>query len=208
MNSEIVVIKARYNLGKRKIARKLLIKKDIKLVDLEDKLHDRFDVNYDKKIEIYYLDEEKDYVAITHQEELALAMETEDSLTLELIVKSKIVESFCTYPKISRGNPGDIIDVLIEDQWLTLSNALRDDTKAWGTHIYTEDSDVVKALAHSEKIDLADLPPQYNIVATLRFLPGCIKYIGSTVQGITTLNYGPYDLSYIIEDVRAVPLDN
>ncbi|CAG8597946.1 13530_t:CDS:2 [Acaulospora colombiana] len=206
MKGEVTTIKVRYNSGGTRIARRITISKYIKLEELEYKIRERFDVSLDKRIEIYYLDDEGDHIAITFEEELALALESPNALTLELVVKPKIIDAFYTYPKVSKGSPGDITEVLVEDQWLTIPSATRNDTKAWGTHIYTGDSDLVKALVHTEKIELTDLPPRYNVIATLRFLPGCIKYIGSTSQGITTLNYGPYDLSYVIEDVRTVPL--
>jgi hypothetical protein len=61
-------------------------------------------------------------------------------------------------------------------------------------------------LVHSEKLVLTDDQPEFNVVATLRFVPGCIKYMGTQNNGITSQSYGAYDTSYIVENVRVVPL--
>ncbi|CAG8546375.1 7864_t:CDS:2, partial [Diversispora eburnea] len=200
---ETIIIKARCNVDEGQVARKIVIDKNIKLEELEYKLRERFDVSYDKRVELYYLDEQ-DHIAVTFEDELALAMESSKVPIFELVVKQKAIDGFYTYPKVSKGKPGDVFEVLVESQWLTITNATRDDTKAWGTFIYTDDSDVVKALAHTEKVELTDIPPEYNVIATVRFLPGCLKYYGSSCQGITTMSFGPYISSFIIEEVRVI----
>src|ERR1043165_9070631 len=110
------------------------------------------------------------------------------------------------YPQLPKGKICECVEVLIEPQYLTTDNATSENTKAWGTFVYTEDSDVVKALVHSGKIEVSENPPPYNIIATLRFIPGCIRYVGSTSQGITTFDFGAYQSSYYIDDVRTIPL--
>ncbi|CAG8821167.1 6635_t:CDS:2, partial [Racocetra fulgida] len=63
----------------------------------------------------------------------------------------------CTYPHVVKGKIGEIVEILIESRWLTIINATREDTIAWGTDIFTDDSDVVK-------VDLTDTPPQHDLV--------------------------------------------
>ncbi|CAG8633838.1 14340_t:CDS:2, partial [Dentiscutata heterogama] len=124
--------------------------------------------------------------------------------TTELPPRNISLDNVLTYPNISKGKDGDVIKVLIESRWLTITNAAG--KNAWGTDIYTSDSDLVKAVAHSEKIKITDKPPQHNIIVTIRFLPGQLSYNGSTRQGIITNNYGSWGLSYPIEDVKTIPL--
>ena len=61
------------------------------------------------------------------------------------------------------------------------------------------------ALVHADKICLAHIPPPFNVIATVRFLPGCVTYVGSTRNDITTQSYESYGTSYVIEHVRLVP---
>ena len=93
----------------------------------------------------------------------------------------------------------------MKSEYLTLANAMISDTKAWGTYIYTDDSDIVKVLGHSGKIALTDSPPRYNVIVALRYTYGNTKYSGSSSNGITTMDYGPHNKSFYIENVRTVP---
>nr|CAG8607438.1 60_t:CDS:2 [Entrophospora candida] len=174
MDKDSIAIKVSCNTNNiETVTRKISIHKNIKLEELEYKIRERFNINYDKGIDIFYIDEENDRIYVTHEEELLLVLK-------------------------------NIVDVLIESKYLTTSYVSKSGTKAWGTYIFTDDSDIVKALAHSEKIELTDTPPSHNVIATIRFLPGCLEYVGSTNQGISTLDFNEYDLSYVIESVRTV----
>ncbi|CAG8642979.1 11779_t:CDS:2 [Gigaspora margarita] len=201
MTDENIIIKARHVVSGELVARKLVVNKDIKLDDLEYKLRERFNVSYDRRIELYYIDDDNDHIIITFEDELALALESSKLPVFGLTVKPKTVEKVCTYPHIIKGKFGELVEVLIESRWLTITNATREDTIAWGTDIFTDDSDIIK-------VDLTDTPPQHDLVVTVRYLPGCLKYNGSSRQGITTLSYGPYELSYMIEDIKAIPITN
>ncbi|CAG8536966.1 13316_t:CDS:2 [Funneliformis caledonium] len=181
-----MIIKVRYTNLREVFSRNIVINKNIKLKELEAKIRERFDVGYDENVEIYYIDDDKDRIAISFEEELALAMENGKIQTLEIVTKPKTVDDICVYPDVPNGKEGECLEVLIESEYLTIANATNSDTKAWGTYIYTNDSDVVKTLVHSEKIKLPATAPPYNVIATLRFLPGCIKYIGSASQGDRT----------------------
>ncbi|GBC00738.1 hypothetical protein RclHR1_03960012 [Rhizophagus clarus] len=202
-----MIIKARHTSHGETAARRINVDRQIKLDELEYKMRERFDISYEKGIELFYLDEDNDRVIVSFEDELALALESSKIPIFEIVVKPKVVDSECTYPQVPKGKPGDCVEVLVESQYLTLANAMREDTKAWGTYTYTNDSDIIKVLAHSEKIDLPDDPPPYNVIVTLRLLPGNLRYIGTTTRGVTTLSYGPYDLSYILENVRTVPIN-
>uniref|UniRef100_A0A1D1YG60 RXT3-like protein C1259.07 n=1 Tax=Anthurium amnicola TaxID=1678845 RepID=A0A1D1YG60_9ARAE len=206
LNNDTMIIKAKRTNHGETTARRIHVEKDIKLEELEYKIRERFDISYDKGVELFYVDEDNDRVVVTFEDELTLALGSNKVPVFEIVVKPRVIDSEYTYPQVPRGKPGDCVEILVESQFLTLANAMRDDTKAWGTYAYTNDSDIVKVLAHSEKIDLPENPPPFNAIITLRLLPGNLKYIGSTSQGITTLNYGPYDSSYIIESVRTVPI--
>ncbi|CAG8473956.1 9704_t:CDS:2 [Cetraspora pellucida] len=205
MGDENVIIKARHVVSGELVARKLVVSKDIRLDDLEYKLRERFNVSYDRRIELYYIDDDNDQIIITYEDELALALGSSRIPVFGLYVKPKSVDKVCTYPHVVKGKIGETVEILIESRWLTIINATREDTIAWGTDIFTDDSDVVKAVTHSEKVDLTDTPPQHDLIVTIRFLPGCLKYAGSTRQGITTMSYGPYELSYIVDDVKTIP---
>ncbi|CAG8447337.1 5965_t:CDS:2, partial [Dentiscutata heterogama] len=107
-----------------------------------------------------------------------------------------------TYPNIPNCEIGDVIKVFIGSQWLTSTNTRG--KKAWGTDIYTSDSNLVMGKL---KLDLSEAWPVYDIIVTLCFLPGQHNYTGSTRQRITTKSYGFWRLSYIIEDVETIPLN-
>ncbi|CAG8444562.1 3433_t:CDS:2 [Ambispora leptoticha] len=207
MENSVIIIKVRYlsNFGEA-LARKIPIHKEIGLEELEVKIRERFEITNDKRIELCYTDEENDRVVISYEDELYLSLQNENPPTFDLIVKSKIIGNAFLYPQPLKGNPGEEVDVWIPAKYLTLEHALNEVTKAWGTHIYTDDSDLVKVLVHSEKLLLDELQPKYNVVATIRFLPGCIKYFGSENHGITTFDYPAYGTSIVVEGVRMVPL--
>ncbi|CAG8467753.1 590_t:CDS:2 [Ambispora gerdemannii] len=205
-NDAIISIKVRHltNVGEA-IARKLPIHRNIGLEDLELKIRERFEISNEKKIQLCYT-EEQDRVIISYDDELYLSLQGEKTPTFDLMIKSKVIGNTFLYPQPLKGSPGELIDVWIASEYLTIDHALNEATKAWGTHIYTDDSDLVKVLLHSEKILLDELPPRYNVVVTVRLLPGCIKYIGSACHGIITNDYPAYGTSIVIEGVRTVPL--
>ncbi|CAG8495761.1 2090_t:CDS:2 [Dentiscutata erythropus] len=197
-----MIIKIRYKRDGKQIARKIDIRKNISLEELEQKLRGRFDISYDKRVELHFLDEENDRIVISFEDELALILASQKAPIFELIV----VDNYYTYPKVAKSKPGEIAEVLIQSKWLTTASIIRRDTKVWGTWIFTDDSDIVKALVHMGKIELTEQPPQYNLIVSLRYLPGCLKYLGSTNEGVSSEDFGPHDASYIIESFRTVAL--
>jgi hypothetical protein len=48
------------------------------------------------------------------------------------------------YPQQVKAKAGEAVDVWIASEYLTLSHAFKDDRIMWGTHVYTDDSDIVK----------------------------------------------------------------
>ncbi|CAG8759768.1 22874_t:CDS:2, partial [Dentiscutata erythropus] len=84
-----------------------------------------------------------------------------------------------TYPNIPNCETGDVIKVFIGLQ-VPIQEGKKHLSEAW---------------------------PVYDIVVTLRFLPGQHNYTGSTRQRITTKSYGSWRLSYIVEDVETIPLN-
>lgn len=63
--------------------------------------------------------------------------------------------------------------------------------RAWGTDVYTDDSSVCTAAVHAGKITLKD-----GGAVTFEIRPGQNAYIGSTRNGITSSNYGPWGGSF------------
>ncbi|RIA93863.1 hypothetical protein C1645_818834, partial [Glomus cerebriforme] len=84
MKGETVTIKARYTNYGETTARKISISKNIRLEELEYKLRERFDLSYDKKIDLYYIDEDNDRVIISFEDELASAMESSKTPIFEV----------------------------------------------------------------------------------------------------------------------------
>ncbi|CAG8640774.1 1668_t:CDS:2 [Dentiscutata heterogama] len=201
-----MIIKIRYKRDGKQVARKIDIRKNISLEELEQKLRERFDISYDKRVELHFLDEENDRIVISFEDELALILASQKAPIFELTVKTKVVDNFYNYPKVAKSKPGETAEVLIQSKWLTTASIIRRDTKVWGTWIFTDDSDIVKALVHLGKIELTEQPPQYNLIVSLRYLPGCLKYLGSINEGVSSEDFGPHDASYIIESFRTVAL--
>ncbi|CAG8456767.1 850_t:CDS:2, partial [Scutellospora calospora] len=203
--TENMIIKARYKLYGKQISRKINIRKNISLEELEQKLRERFDITYDKRIELYSPDEDNDLIVISFEDELALILASQKFPIFELIVKPKVVDNFYIYPNVIKSKPGETAEIFIKSKWLTTASIMRQDTKVWGTGIYTDDSDIIKVLVHLGKLDLTEQPPQYNLIVVLRYLPGCLKYVGSTNEGVTSEDFGPYVTSYMIDSFRFVP---
>ncbi|WP_421995506.1 LCCL domain-containing protein [Roseococcus sp.] len=63
----------------------------------------------------------------------------------------------------------------------------------WGSDTYTADSDVCRAALH------AGVAGRSGGTVRIRMLPGEARYAGSTRNGLTTSNYGPYAASYRFE---------
>ena len=65
----------------------------------------------------------------------------------------------------------------------------------WGTDVYTADSSICTAAVHAGLIDPAEGGPvAFEVVA------GEDAYEGSTAHGVTTRDYGPYDLAFRFAD--------
>src|SRR4051812_8843406 len=60
----------------------------------------------------------------------------------------------------------------------------------WGTDTYTADSATCRAALHAGMI------PRQGGTVTIEMLPGEPRYPGTTRNGISTSNYGPYAASY------------
>lgn len=67
----------------------------------------------------------------------------------------------------------------------------------WGTGLYTGDSDVFKAAKH-----MGITPGKFTKIT----VPGCGAYIGTTMNGITTTNYGNYGSSFFLVKTAEVNL--
>ncbi|CAG8751318.1 14357_t:CDS:2 [Cetraspora pellucida] len=197
-----MIIKIRHKRDGKQVARKIEISENVSLEELEQKLRERFDIKYDQRVELYYLDEENDRIVVSFEDELALILASQESPLFEMIV----VDNFYTYPKVSKSKPGEVAEIMVPSKWLTTASIIRKDTKLWGTWIFTDDSDIIKALVHLGKLELTENTPEYNLIVTLRYLPGCLKYIGSTNEEVTSEDFEPHDTSYVIESFRMAAL--
>ncbi|CAJ0650770.1 14811_t:CDS:2, partial [Entrophospora sp. SA101] len=73
MDKDSIAIKVSCNTNNiETVTRKISIDKNIKLEELEYKIRERFNINYDRGIDIYYIDEENDRIYVTHEDELLL----------------------------------------------------------------------------------------------------------------------------------------
>jgi hypothetical protein len=66
--------------------------------------------------------------------------------------------------------------------------------RVWGTDIYTIDSSICTAAVHAGKFALETGGP-----VTIELRPGESAYKGSTRNGITTSDYGPYGGSFVVK---------
>jgi hypothetical protein len=67
-------------------------------------------------------------------------------------------------------------------------------SSVWGTDIYTIDSSICSAAVHAGKFALETGGP-----VTIELRPGESAYKGSTRNGITTNNFGPYGSSFVVK---------
>lgn len=68
------------------------------------------------------------------------------------------------------------------------------ESSVWGTDTYTLDSSICTAAVHAGKLTLESGGP-----VTIELRPGESTYKGSTRNGITTNNYGPYGSSFVVK---------
>ena len=68
------------------------------------------------------------------------------------------------------------------------------ESSVWGTDTYTVDSSICTAAVHSGKFALETGGP-----VTIELRPGESAYKGSTRNGITTNDYGPYGSSFVLK---------
>ncbi|MFA7129537.1 MAG: LCCL domain-containing protein [Sphaerochaeta sp.] len=66
---------------------------------------------------------------------------------------------------------------------------------AWGTDVYTDDSNIGLAAVHSSLITFED---GGTVIVEIR--PGQNAYTGSSRNGVTTLSYGEWESSFIFID--------
>jgi hypothetical protein len=67
----------------------------------------------------------------------------------------------------------------------------------WGTKTYTTDSDLAMVAVHA-----GVLKPGETGVVKVTFYPGQKKYVGSVKNGVTSSNWGTFDLSFGVERVK------
>ncbi|RHZ49024.1 hypothetical protein Glove_535g45 [Diversispora epigaea] len=241
----------RYIVDDELVARKISIKNSSKLNEFIETIRNRFEISPNTKTELYYIDDENDFVIVSFEDEFSLALKSSASPKFELINKSnsldKISQRLTTiknqstlfkeakrnikelevevkkilsntkeakknerpikariiYPEsLRRGGTVDTYyEVVFKSSFLTLkcvhSSSLN---PIYGTGIYTDDSDLLKALIHSKPIKLSEDPPPYNILATIKILGTQSHYIGSYSNGLHSRDYGVWSNSFQIED--------
>lgn len=78
-----------------------------------------------------------------------------------------------------------------DDTEVTCTCAPNPSGSVWGSDIYTQDSSICNAAAHSGVITKAD-----GGSVTAKAAPGCKSYAGSSVNGVTSSSWGEYDTSF------------
>jgi len=68
------------------------------------------------------------------------------------------------------------------------------ESSVWGTDTYTIDSSICTAAVHAGKFTL-----ETGVPVTIELRPGESAYKGSTRNGITTNDYGPYGSSFVLK---------
>lgn len=68
------------------------------------------------------------------------------------------------------------------------------DGTIWGTEVYTDDSPLATAAVHA-----GVLQPGQRGVVRVHVLPALQRYGGSTANGVTSLDYGPWEGSYVVD---------
>ncbi|RIA95141.1 hypothetical protein C1645_817114 [Glomus cerebriforme] len=145
------------------------------------------------RTEIHYKDEDNDRITVTYDDEFQAALENNPPAKFELVIKSikderdRLIKNRIVYCKGLCGNVGDYNEVVFKSHDLTLDKL---------------------ALVHSHPIKLTKTPPPYEIIATLKILPGQSSYLGSFSSGIETQSYGAWGSSFSIESIRYGPINN
>ncbi|KAM4022151.1 cochlin-like isoform 2-T4 [Anomaloglossus baeobatrachus] len=93
-----------------------------------------------------------------------------------------VTASCNTTAKDLRGSPADV---------LCPADCLANGRPVWGTDVYTDDSSICRAAIHAGQI------PNNGGQVSVQKSPGQSSYTGSTRNGITSLNYGPWPGSFI-----------
>ena len=57
-------------------------------------------------------------------------------------------------------------------------------------------------MAHSQSIELTEIPPPYYITATIKVLGPQDEFVGSASNGIHSTSYGYWDRAYTFVDYR------
>ncbi|CAI2179858.1 9918_t:CDS:2 [Funneliformis geosporum] len=101
-------------------------------------------------------------------------------------------------------NNNDKIVVVFKSGFLTIKKAIESQSVIWGTNVYSQDSDLLKALIHSKPIKLTANPPPYDIIATVKVLGKQLRFIGSFSNGVNSDDFDAWDRAFIVEDYQIV----
>ena len=95
------------------------------------------------------------------------------------------------------GTPGNIPGVAPGNSYTIWLVGIASASNIWGSGIYTSDSPLAKAVVHAGL-----LPDGGSGAVVVRILPGQSSYAGTTSNGVTSVAYGAYGLSYSLEAAR------
>ncbi|CAG8674033.1 8839_t:CDS:2, partial [Paraglomus occultum] len=98
---------------------------------------------------------------------------------------------------------GDVLEYRIPSSYLTFNQAST--KQIWGVGIYTYDSDIVKAIAHSGIYRLKQTPPDNDLSVKIRYSPGLNLYCGAISNSFKSDEHKQCSLSYVIESVSTIP---
>ena len=116
------------------------------------------------------------------------------SYSLEL---ASISASDITWMILDPGTVRDIPGVGPGKTYVVWVTGSAQERTIWGTDIYTSDSMISHAAVHAGILRVGESGP-----VIVHVLPGQASYTGSTRNGISSNNYGQYELSYSLEPAR------
>eukprot|EP01135_Chromosphaera_perkinsii_P002968 Nk52_evm79s230 gene=Nk52_evmTU79s230 len=102
-------------------------------------------------------------------------------------------------------NIGDTVKVFVPAKFCTTQNERVKDRQLWGTDYYTDDSDIVAAMAHSGKYILPGKVPELDIQLFIKVHPRMDYYPGSYNRGVKSRHWEEHDrYTFSIERVVRV----
>ncbi|RIA85255.1 hypothetical protein C1645_879415 [Glomus cerebriforme] len=199
-----VDIKVKFSRKGKVLCRVFEITKEAKFGNFLKLLKIRYRIGAYEEVELFHHDEENELVIISSDSELSRVLrnsEPNQKIKFELQLIESNLKAKIRYPDSLIGEVDDIIEVTFESKYLVSKSKKKGDI--WGTKVYTDDSDLLRALFHRYSIKTSNDPPPYDIITKVKILPGQMFYRASENNGIMSGEYGPWDAnSFEFRNIR------